>query len=126
MAQKGSAADLAGTSWQLLAIRPKEGPTVAPDDSSKYTLDFGAGGKLSARIDCNRGSGHWTSSSPGRIEFGPMALTRAMCPPGSLHDRVAKDLGHVRAFAFEGSHLVLTLEPEGTRYEFDRAAGNGP
>jgi para-nitrobenzyl esterase len=65
---------------------------LKPDDPSKYTLSFGADGRLSARIDCNRGSAAWTSPEAGRLQLGPMALTRAMCPPGSLHDQIVRQL----------------------------------
>ena len=40
-------------------------------------IEFAAGGQLTARIDCNRGRGTWTSSGSSHIEFGPLALTRA-------------------------------------------------
>ena len=60
--------------------------TVKTDDKSKYTLTFDVT-NVSVRFDCNRGRGSWKSSGGGQLEFGPLALTRAMCPPGSLHDR---------------------------------------
>jgi len=72
--------------------------TLTPDDKAKYTISFGTDGRVSARIDCNRGAGTWKSSGPNQLQFGPLALTRAACPPGSLHDRIARDWEFVRAF----------------------------
>lgn len=51
-----------------------------------------------------------------------MALTRAMCAPGSLHDRVAKDLANVRSYGLENGHLYLSLMADGGIYEFEPVA----
>ena len=61
---------LQGTSWQLVKFQGGDGATLTPDDRAKYTIEFGAGGRLTVRIDCNRGSGTWKSSEPSRLELG--------------------------------------------------------
>jgi heat shock protein HslJ len=76
-------AGLGGTSWRLVKFQGGDGLTLTPDDKAKYTIAFGTDGRLSARIDCNRGSGTWKSAGPPQLEFGPLALTRAMWPAGS-------------------------------------------
>jgi para-nitrobenzyl esterase len=91
-------AALGGTSWQLVKFQSSDEKTLTPDDKAKYTISFGTDGRVSARIDCNRGAGTWKSSGPNQLQFGPLALTRAACPPGSLHDRIARDWEFVRAF----------------------------
>jgi para-nitrobenzyl esterase len=113
--------DLAGTSWRLVKFRDGDGTVLAPDDRSKYTLSFAADGSFSARIDCNRGRGGWRSAGKNRLEFGPMALTRAMCPPGSLHDQIAKQLPYVRSYLIRDGHLFLSLVADGGTYEFEPA-----
>jgi heat shock protein HslJ len=110
-------AGLPNTSWQLLEIRNADGTSLHPDDSTKYTVTFEADGNVTARLDCNRGRGTWKSSSPGQIELGPMALTRMMCPPGSLSDRVAKDWSTAQSYAIADGHLRLTFSA-GENYEF--------
>ena len=45
--------------------------TLTPDDKAKYTITFGNDGRVSARIDCNRGTGTWKSSGPNQLQFGP-------------------------------------------------------
>src|SRR5436190_16067530 len=74
---------LEGTSWQLVAFRGGDGTVLKPDDPSRYTFAFGEDAVLTARIDCNRARGGWKSPAPGKLEFGPMAATRAECAPGS-------------------------------------------
>lgn len=112
-------AELAGTSWQLVKFQGGDGTTLTPDDRAKYTIDFAAGGQLTARIDCNRGSGTWKSSGPNQIQFGPLGLTRAMCPPGSLHDQIVRQWGNVRSFVMKDGHLFVSLMADGGIYEFE-------
>lgn len=110
---------LAGTSWQLVKFQGGDDTVVVPDDTSKYTLAFGTDGGLSARLDCNRGRGTWKSSGPNQLELGPMALTRAMCPPGSLHDRMVKQLPFVRSYVIKDGRLFLSPMADGGIYEFE-------
>ena len=71
-------ANLAGTSWQLVRIQSMDDKVATPDSRSKYTIAFGTDGRVSMRVDCNRGSGTWKSAEPGQLVFGPLAMTRAM------------------------------------------------
>ena len=112
-------AGLGGTSWQLLKFQGGDGTVLTPDDKAKYTLAFAPDGVMTARIDCNRARGGWKSSRPGQLEFGPMAATRAQCPPGSLHDQIMKQLPYVRSYVVKGGHLFLSLMADGGTYEFE-------
>lgn len=114
-----SAADLNGTSWQLVKFKGSDGLTLKPDDGSKYTLAFQNDGDLSARIDCNRGRSTWKSTESGCLELGLLALTRAMCPPGSLHDRLVGDWERLRLFMIRDGHLFISLKADGGTYEFE-------
>lgn len=93
--------------------------TLTPDDRAKYTIEFAAGGRLAARVDCNRGRGTWKSSGPSQIEFGPLGLTRAKCPPGSMHDQIVKQWGSIRSYVIRDDHLFLSLKADGGTYEFE-------
>lgn len=117
---------LGGTSWQLVKFQGGDGAVLTPDDRSKYTLAFSDDGVVSARIDCNRGRGGWKSSGPNQLELGPMAVTRAMCPPGSLHDQIIKQLPHVRSYVIKDSHLFLSLMADGGIYEFEPVSAKTP
>ena len=114
----GAARELSGTSWRLVRFQSSDDTTLTPDDRSKYTLAFGADSRISARVDCNRGSGTWKASG-SQLAIGPLALTRAACPPGPLHDRFARDLGFVRSYIFRDGHLFLALMADGGIYEFE-------
>jgi len=118
-ARQAPAVDLADTSWQLVKIQSGDGKTYVPDDKAKYTLSLERGGRVSARIDCNRGSGTWKSTGPNQLQFGVMAVTRVACPPASLHDRVAKDLPLVRSYTMKDGHLFLSLLADGGIYDFE-------
>ena len=115
----GGPTSLAETSWQLVRFEGGDGTVLTPDDRSKYRLDFGSDGNLAARIDCNRGRGTWTSAAPGALELGPLALTRAMCPPGSLHDTIVKHWSFVRSYVVKDGHLFLALMADGGIYELE-------
>jgi len=109
----------AGTSWQLVQFQSMDDTVRKPDDRAKYTIEFAGEGKLTARIDCNRGIGTWKSSGPNQIEFGPLALTRAQCPPGSLHDQIVRQWPFIRSYVMKNGHLFLALAMDGGIYEFE-------
>lgn len=115
-----TAESLGGTSWQFVRFQGGDGRLLVPDDRSRYTIAFGADGGVSVRFDCNRGHGTWKSTVPGQIEFGPMALTRAMCPPGSLHDQFVSQWEYLRSYVMRDGRLFLSLMADGGIYEFER------
>lgn len=114
-ASGGDADGLGDTAWRLAELQSSDDAigTVHPDDSSKYVMQLGADGRATLRLDCNRGTGRWEASAPNRITFPPFAMTRAMCPPGSLDTRVARELGYVRSYILQGDQLRLILMADG-------------
>jgi heat shock protein HslJ len=116
MPPQNPAADLAGTSWQLVKFQGSDDTTLTPNDKAKYTVAFEADDRVSARIDCNRGRGTWKSSAANQLQFGPLALTRAICPPGSLHDRIVKHWEFVRSYTIRDGQLFLALMADGGIY----------
>jgi para-nitrobenzyl esterase len=116
---QSSSAGLAGTSWQMVKFEGSDGTTLTPDDKSKYTVTFGSDGRVSVRIDCNRGHGTWKSAGANNLQFGPLALTRAMCPANPVTDRWTKDFMSVRSYVMKDGHLFLSLMADGGAYEFE-------
>jgi putative lipoprotein len=114
---------LGGTSWQLIEFEGGDGTRVVPDDKAKYTLAFGRDGRVNVRIDCNRGSATWKSSARNQLEFGPLAITRVMCPRGSMHDRIVRHWPFVRSYVVRDGHLFLSLMADGGIYEFEPMSG---
>jgi heat shock protein HslJ len=109
---------LAGTSWRLVSLQRPGEADIQPADDTGYTLDFQDDGRLRARVDCNGGRGRWASPAPGRIEFGPLGLTREQCKPGSLHDRIVRDWRSIRTYEIRANHLFLSVDDGGGTYEF--------
>lgn len=96
--------------------------TTRVADPSRFTLRFGADGRASLRLDCNRGTGSWKATAAGdgtgKLEFGPIAATRALCAPPRLDERVARDLAHVRGYMLKDGRLFLSLMADGGIYEW--------
>lgn len=113
-----AAPGLAGTSWQLVRFAGGDDTVLTPDDPAKYALAFNADNSVAVRIDCNRGRGTWRSSQPPHVEFGPIALTKMLCPAAPLTERFGRDLAYVRSYVIEGGHLHLSLMADGGIYEF--------
>lgn len=117
--------ELAGTSWRLQVIQSMDdaqGTTRVPGDRS-FILQFGQDGQASLQLDCNRGTGAYTQQaagdgSSGSLRFGPIATTRALCPPPRLDERVARDLPHVRSYLLKDGRLYLSLMADGAIYEW--------
>ena len=122
---QNAAAELGGTSWQLVKFQGGDDTTLAPDDKAKYTIAFETDGHVIVRIDCNRGRATWTSPGPNQLQLGPLAHTRAMCPPGSLHDRIVKHWVFVRSYVINQGHLFLSLMADGGIYEFEPVSREG-
>ena len=123
--QDTGASGLAGTSWQLVAIRSMDDAqgTTHISEPEKYTVGFAPDGRASFRIDCNRGTAAWKAgaaaeAASGALEFGPLATTRAMCPPVSHDRQVLRDLPHVRSYLLKEGRLFLSLMADGGIYEW--------
>jgi para-nitrobenzyl esterase len=110
---------LRGTAWRLVRFEGGDDSVRTPDDPSKYTIEFQADGRIAARVDCNRGRSSWKASASGSLELGPLMLSRAMCPPGSLHDVIVKQWPYVRSFVLKDGHLFLALMADGGSFEFE-------
>jgi para-nitrobenzyl esterase len=103
--------------WESL-VTPVE--TVRPDRPELYTLQFDRSGRVAVRADCNRGSSQYTVSAGRRITLGAMALTRAACPPGSLSDRFARDVGRVSSYFVRDGALFLEMPVDSGTFRFTR------
>ena len=118
--QKSSGNPLSGTSWQLVKFQGPDEQTFAPDDKSKYTINFGSNGRVTTRIDCNRASTTWRANAKGELQFGSWSRTSAKCGPGSLHDQIVTEGADVHKFDIKDGHLFLFGMPRGGYYELER------
>lgn len=121
---------LAGTDWRLVEIQSMDDAVgiVRPDDPSMYTMRLNEDGTVIMRLDCNRARGTWSAEpsadvSSGNFSFGPLAATRAVCPPGSLDERVAAQTEYVRSYLLEDGRLYLSLMADGGIFAWEPDEG---
>jgi heat shock protein HslJ len=122
MAQQAKHA-LAGTTWRLASLT-MSGKTVAPDDRTKYTLSFQDNGKVAVHAGCNRGTGPYKDPT-GALEIGPITLTKAHCPPGSIADQFARALGFTQSYTLTDGNLLLGVSSTGDTVRFERTKMKG-
>ena len=94
-----AATDLEGTAWELVKIEGTDARIHVPAERGHYLLAFTPHGELSARIDCNRGSGTWSSPEAGRLVLGPLASTRTPAGPYSARTTCTPALRNTWAYA---------------------------
>lgn len=117
---------LVGT-WRLVKFQSMDDAigTLTPEADQTYTMTLDADGAAQFVLNCNRASGTYTSTASsetsGQLEFGPVAMTRALCPPPSLDERIAADLGFVRSYVLKDGRLHLSLMADGGIYSFEPA-----
>jgi heat shock protein HslJ len=112
---------LSGT-WQWEGTLMNDGTAIVPRLPSRYTLEFGPDGRAAIRADCNTGNGPFTIVG-NQISLGPFALTRALCPPGSLDTRFVKHLESVVSYLIVDGDLILELPFDSGGMRFRRAPG---
>ena len=111
--------ELARTTWGWVSLTtPEETLTIA--EPERYTLRFSEGDRVALRADCNRGAGSVVFPEPGAIRFGVLAITRAMCPTGSLGDRFAREVVRAGRWAIQRGELRLELSGDASVLRFTR------
>lgn len=108
--------------WGLISIKEKSGQTLRPTVATRYTISFDREGRVTTEFDCNVGLGTFKSESPGQVNFGPIALTKTVCPRGPIYDRIVSEIHRFRTYRSEGGHLFLSTTDDVT-YEFEALAG---
>jgi heat shock protein HslJ len=110
---------LAGTKWQLVEFQSMDDAqgVTKPADPANYTLAFNKDGTVVAQLDCNRGTGPWkndiSNATGGSLSIGPLGTTKMLCPPPSMGDMLASQLGYVRSFVIEDGKLNMSLMADG-------------
>lgn len=117
---------LAGTSWRLASFQANDDGSQAlrPGSPDGFTLSFGQDGRLAVKLDCNRGNGPWqavaTDATGGTLTLGPVATTRAMCPPDAVGSRLAQDLPALRTWRLRDNRLHTGLPADAGVYVWER------
>lgn len=129
-AASGAARALADTRWRLVEFRSMDNAigVLRPHDPSRYLMELKDDGTVTMQLNCNRATGTWTTEAAadgttGRFEFGPLAATRALCPPPSMDERVAAESPFIRGFALKDGRLYLSLMADGGIYAWEPEPG---
>jgi heat shock protein HslJ len=122
--------DLKDSKWQLVELISSDDSigTVRPSDPAQYQMQLNADGTANLKLDCNLANGPWTSVKSadgisGIFNIGPAAMTRAMCAPGSLDQRIARELQYVRSYVLKDGRLNLSLMADGGIQVWEPRAG---
>ncbi len=108
---------LEGATWRLVRLRTPSDTVLTPARGAEYTVEFAPDGRASVVGDCNRGSGTWKATPPNVLAVGPLATTRAMCPPGSLSDRYLGGFQSMQSYVIVDGKLYISTTDNGI-YEF--------
>jgi heat shock protein HslJ len=117
---------LAGTAWRLVEFQSMNDATgtVRPEDSSLYTMRLHGDGTVDMRLNCNQARGSWSAvpssdGNSGMFEFGPLAMTRAFCPPPSMDTSIAAQAQFIRSYLIKDGRLYLSLMADGGIYAWE-------
>src|SRR5262249_18752785 len=92
--------------WELASYTVTNGEPVDVTEPARYTLQFLPDGLLSARLDCNQGSGGYTAND-GALTLTPMAATLKLCEPDSQVDAFTSLLHDVTSYRFDPDGSLL-------------------
>jgi heat shock protein HslJ len=117
---------LADSHWKLVNFQSMsdEIGVIEPNDPSRFTMRLNRDGTVTMRLDCNLANGTWRAESggdgvSGSFEFGPLASTRALCPPPHLDERIVRDAQYVRGFLLRDGRIYLSLMADAGIYAWE-------
>ncbi len=117
--EDGGLNDLTGTTWHWQRTLMNDDTSFAPDDPSRYTINFQSDGTVSARVDCNQMGGTYKRDGAS-IAIELTHGTRAMCPPDSLDREFQREISEVRQMVFTGGALHFDLAGHRGTMSFNR------
>jgi heat shock protein HslJ len=98
---------LTGVVWEWETFEGGDGAVVAPEDSSRYTLQFHSDGTVTGQVDCNRGTGSFEADAAGISIM--LATTRIACPEGSLDAEFNRYISEANTYVIRDGKLALAL-----------------
>ena len=96
-----------------------------PSEGTVYNMWLHGDGTVTMQLNCNRATGTWSAepgSDPtsGRFKFGPLAATRALCPPPSMDESIVAQSSYIRSYLLKDDRLYLSLMADGGIYVWAR------
>jgi heat shock protein HslJ len=125
-----ASAPLAGTQWRLVEFQSMDDAqgTARPGEGTLYTMWLHGDGTVTMQLNCNRATGTWSirpgsEATSGQFEFGPLAATRALCPPPSMDESIVVQSSYIRSYLLKEDRLYLSLMADGGIYVWARETG---
>ena len=122
-----AALPLAGTQWRLVEFQSMDDAQgiARPSEGTVYSMRLHGDGTVTMQLNCNRATGTWSAvpgseATSGQFEFGPLAATRALCPPPSMDESIAAQSKYVRSYLLKDDRLHLSLMADGGIYVWAR------
>lgn len=103
-----AAKPLTGTQWTLVRLM---GIDVAAEPDT-FNVTFAEDGGISGVGACNRLMGSYALQEKGRIEIGPLASTRMMCPDMERETQFFGVLEGTTSYEIDGKMLLLFRDGE--------------
>jgi hypothetical protein len=117
--------------WRIIEFKSMNDAigTIQPEDSSRYILYLKLDRIVSLHFNCNRGMARWRAkpgqeSNSGTLRFSKIAITKALCPPPGIDEKIARDLAYVRSYVIEDGRLYLSLMADAGIYALDKIASD--
>lgn len=103
-----SFSDVTGTTWQWTAFTDPVNGAQEIATPAKYQVSFLPSGTVRVTADCNRGAGQYKADGAS-LQITVQAMTRAMCPVGSLGDQFVKNLNAAAVWFVQDGDLFIDL-----------------
>ena len=92
--------------WRLEELRPPSGAPLTPPASGRFTVQFEADGRVSARADCNGCGGSFTLDDD-RVVVSQLACTLIACPNAPFDQQYLAVLVGASELDLEDGRLIL-------------------
>jgi len=104
---------IANTKWHLASYQPSDGAKEAynPPAAHIYSLQFQDNGQALLSLDCNSGSGMWSSKDGERgvgvLTMSSVNVTKNSCGADAIDGQIASDFQDSRNYTFGGNFLSI-------------------
>lgn len=100
---------LNSNAWGLVEINSNQ--KIEREDVNSFVMNFNDEEKqVNGRAQCNNFFGGYEVLPQGKIKFGHMGATKAMCANMELEDNFLRTISSVNSYAIDGTTLLLQID----------------
>lgn len=103
-----SFSDVVDQAWQWIEFTDPISGTQPIANPANYQIEFLPSGTVRVVADCNRGAGQYQVDGAS-LQIAVQAMTRAMCPPGSLSTQFVQYLNAAGVWFVQDGDLYIDL-----------------